>query len=210
MSQKLALFDVDKTIISIDSMFAFLLYGLGKRPYELHRIGLAGVNSILYKLGVMNADRAKSAYFGAIRHMDEDDLKRFYENKLKPRIYPGALAEMDYRKQQGYHVLLVTASPAAYMKYFNELEEVDGVIGTDLVMEEGRYTGRIHGNNCKGEEKVLRIRQYLAENGITPDFDQSCAYSDSLSDMPMLRMVKHKYLINRKQVSDCEGLTWNF
>ncbi|WP_410512284.1 HAD family hydrolase [Paenibacillus sp. BR2-3] len=210
MSQKLALFDVDKTIIFNDSMFSFLLYGLKKKPASLHWVFLAGLYSVLYKLNLMSAEHAKSAFFGFIKYLDEKDLKQFFDTKLKPRIYSQALKEMRYRKQEGYHILLVTASPAAYMKYFNELNEVDSVIGTELTIKEGRYTGTIKGNNCKGEEKVVRIKHYLAEKKITPDYNNSCAYSDSLSDMPMLTLVKHSYLINRKDTAGCEGLIWSF
>jgi phosphatidylglycerophosphatase C len=209
MSQKLAIFDVDKTIIQNDSMFSFLLYGLKGKPTSVHLVFLAALYSVLYKLNLMDATRAKSAFFSFINYMDERDLRHFFHTKLKPRIYKQALNEMRFMKQEGYHILLVTASPEAYMKYFNELNEVDGVIGTELLIKEGRYTGTIKGNNCKGEEKVARIKRYLEEKKIIPDYNSSYAYSDSLSDMPMLNLVKHRYIINSKYTAGCEGLTWS-
>ncbi|MGZ9586643.1 HAD family hydrolase [Paenibacillus marinisediminis] len=209
MSQKLAIFDIDKTIIQNDSMFAFLLYGIKKNPAAIHQLLMVGLYSVLYAMKLMSADRAKSAYFSSIRYMDETDLQHFFRTKLKPRIYPQAMEEIRYRKQEGFHVLLVTASPATYMKYFKELNEVDEVIGTELVMKEGRYTGIIEGKNCKGEEKVTRIQRYLKDNNMALDYEHSCAYSDSLSDIPMLTLVKNRFLINRKTTGNCEGLSWN-
>ncbi|VTR58066.1 HAD hydrolase, family IB [Actinobacillus pleuropneumoniae] len=209
MNQKFAIFDIDKTVIHTDSMFQFLKYGIRKYPATTPVILKVVLHSLLYKLRLLEAEKAKSAYFHAMRHLDDSDLKHFYETELKPTIFPDALKEMQLKKSEGYHVLLVTASPDAYMRYFAELPCVDAVIATKLSVRDGRFTSMIEGNNCKGEEKVNRIQQYLSEQRLAIDYDSSCAYSDSLSDLPMFRLVKHKYLINQKSAHGCEGLTWN-
>ncbi|UNK16605.1 HAD-IB family hydrolase [Paenibacillus sp. N3/727] len=210
MTHKVALFDVDKTIIQKDSMFQFLLFGLQKKPSSFYLIFLIGIYSVFYKLKWMKAERAKSSYFRFINYMNEQDLEHFFNTMVKPYIYPEALMEMNNKKEDGYHILLVTASPYAYMKYFNQFDEVDGVIGTNLVKRGEQFTHMIAGNNCKGQEKVTRIKSYLKEKGIMIDYDQSCAYSDSVSDMPMLQLVNQKYMINRhKHTAGCEGLTWS-
>lgn len=209
MFLKLALFDIDKTIIDKDSMFSFLFYGLRKTPTSFHMFILAGLYAVLYRLNCISAEVAKSAFFSFMKYMNDSDLKHFFDTKLKPRIYRQALDEIRLRKREGYHILLVTASPIAYMKYFEELNEVDGVIGTELLFEKGHYTGTIQGNNCKGEEKVVRIKGYLKEKKITVDYNNSCAYSDSLSDMPMLNLVKQRYIINSNDAAGCEVLKWS-
>lgn len=210
MSQKVALFDVDKTIIHKDSMFQFMLYGLKKKPTSFYLVFLIFFYSVLYKLKLMKAETAKSSYFRFIKFMSEHDLKVFFDTMIMPYVYPEALTEMRNKKKDGYYILLVTASPFAYMKYFEQLDIVDGVIGTTLTKKGDQFTHVIEGNNCKGEEKVTRIKCHLADKGITIDYDKSCAYSDSISDMPMLKLVNHKYLINRHQhTAGCEGLTWS-
>ena len=147
MIQKIALFDVDKTVIQKDSMFQFMFYGLKKKPASLFMLLPVLVNSVLYKLKWMRAEQAKSAYFRWIRFMDEEDLQHFFNTKIKPYIFPEALKEMTAKKREGYHILLVTASPYAYMKYFEQLNAVDGVIGTLLTMNGSRFTHRIEGKN---------------------------------------------------------------
>jgi len=209
MKQKFAIFDVDKTVIHMDSMFRFLLYGWRKKPSSAPHLFKVALHSVLYKAGIMPAEHAKSAYFHAIRHMDDSDLEHFYRTKVLPAMYPEAVKVMKDKKNQGFHVLLVTASPDAYMRFFTELPYVDHVIATKLTFRNGRFTSMIEGKNCKGEEKVLRIRQYLEDTGLVIDYEQSCAYSDSLSDLPMLGLVKHRYLINHKSAHGCEGLIWN-
>ena len=210
MTQKIALFDVDKTIIHKDSMFQFLKFGLKKKPSSFYLVILVVIYSVFYKLKWMKAETAKSSYFRYIKFMNEQDLKQFFDTMIMPYIYPEALTEMENKKKDGYHILLVTASPCAYMKFFEQLDVVDGVIGTNLTKRGEQFTHIIAGNNCKGEEKVARIKSYLADKGFTIDYDNSCAYSDSISDMPMLELVNHKYLINRhKQTAGCEGLSWS-
>lgn len=209
MKQKFAIFDIDKTIIHTDSMFQFLKYGIRKRPASSPVILNVVLRSLLYKIGLMQAEKAKGVYFHAMRYLEDADLKYFYETELIPAIYPDAMKEMQDKKSEGYHVLLVTASPDAYMRYFADLPCVDKVIATKLSVQNGRFTSMIEGNNCKGEEKVRRIQQYLTEQQLTIDYESSCAYSDSLSDLPMLGLVKHKFLINHKSAHGCEGLRWN-
>lgn len=193
---KIALFDIDKTLIRTDSMIQFVWYGLRKRPWTAYHLASVGLMTALYLLRLVRAERVKASYFYAIRFMEEPELEHFYDTVLAPKLYREALEELAQKKEQGCHVLLVTASPHAYMKYFRKLPWVDGVIGTDLVRRGGRYTNRIEGANCKGAEKTVRIERYLKEAGLVLDYEQSSAYSDSLSDLPMFGLVKNRILVN--------------
>ncbi|WP_438350480.1 HAD family hydrolase [Paenibacillus sp. FA6] len=208
MHTKIAIFDIDKTIIRKDSMFLFVWYGIKKRPLAFVKLFEIGLKTLLYKLRLIQVEKVKSSYFHAISFLEETDLEHFYDSVLVPYIYQDALMELKKRKENGYHVLLVSASPHAYLKYFKKLPYVDEVIGTELIRNNGRYTHVIEGNNCKGEEKTIRISHYLKDSGLQIDYENSCAYSDSLSDLPMFRLVKNRYLINLHS-PDLEVLRWN-
>ena len=54
------------------------------------------------------------------------------------------------------------------------------------------------GKNCKNAEKVVRLNSILKQLGLEIDYDNSYAYSDSLHDIPMLKMVKNRIRINKK------------
>ncbi|WP_307719822.1 HAD-IB family hydrolase [Paenibacillus kobensis] len=197
MKQKFAIFDIDHTILSEDSMFRFVRYGIRRYPRTSLNVVRIGLFTVLYMLKIISVEKVKEAYFHAIRYMDESDLEHFYDTELSPRLYEAATQELQRVKQEGYHVLLITASPHAYMKYFAKMPEVDAVIGTDLRQTEDRYSSIVEGVNNKGEEKAKRLQRYLEEHNLEIDAEQSCAYSDSLSDWPLFRLVKHRYLINR-------------
>lgn len=205
--KKIAIFDFDKTIISKDSMFLFVWYSVKRHPMTIIHLIRILWNTVLYKLKLIQVERVKSSYFYAIRHMNESDLEQFYNTMLSPHFYQEALSELQSNKQQGYHNIVVTASPHAYVKYMMTLPFVDEVIGTELVRQDGQYTHHIQGNNCKGEEKVARIHAYLQTVGFHIDYEHSRAYSDSLCDMPIFKLVKNRFLINMRN-PDMEELRW--
>lgn len=207
MEKKVAIFDVDKTLIRNDSMFLFVWYGIRKKPLTAFNLLAIGWKTALYKLKLISVEDVKASFFYAIRFFGEAELEEFYDSVLEPNLYGDAREELKRRKESGCHVLLVTASPHAYMKYFKKLPDVDEVIGTELACSNGRYTNRIVGGNCKGEEKAVRINRYLQEAGIRIDYEHSAAYSDSLSDMPMFLLVKNRYLINQYS-PELEELRW--
>jgi HAD superfamily hydrolase (TIGR01490 family) len=188
-------------------MFQFVYYGMRRYPWQVWRLPVIALHTILFKAGFMTVERVKRSYFQEIRRMSEKDLEHFFDTHLRTSIFTEASVEMQHRKEAGYHVLLVTASPHAYMKYFKNFPWVDHVIGTELVRHENGYTCIIEGANCKGEEKVRRIQAYLAEKKLEIDYEQSCSYSDSLSDLPVMQLVSQRYFIN-KRVPEMEALTW--
>ena len=71
---------------------------------------------------------------------------------------------------------------------------LDGGLGTPYEVVEGRYTGRLSGPFTYGEGKAEALRALAVEEGV--DLAASYAYSDSASDLPMLRAVGHPVAVN--------------
>lgn len=109
------------------------------------------------------------------------------------------MKRLNSHKEQGCRILLVSASPEVYLQYFKKNSSIDVIIGTKLEIIDGKYTNKINGENCKGIEKFNRIKEYLNENNLEIDFNNSFGYSDSLSDKPMLSLVKNRYKINKNK-----------
>lgn len=199
MNKKIAFFDVDKTLIRGDSMFKLVLFGIKKR----HRLILGFPNLfiklLLYRLKLLNVKKAKEAMFYSLAHLTEEELREFFYNNLLANIYKDALKEIVTMKEKEYLIILVSASPEIYLKYFEELDYVDYVIGTTMEINHTINRYLIKGENCKGEEKVRRIERFLKENNFEIDRKESFCYSDSLSDEPMFNLVSNKYLVNHKK-----------
>lgn len=206
---KVALFDIDKTIIDGDSMFDLLRYTIRKYPKAIFKMPILFLNLVSYKFNIIDTKKAKESMFYTLNYLQKEDLKRFYEEVLKNKVFSDALKEIKRLRKEGYYILLVSASPECYLNFFELEEYVDGVIGTKLKLVENRYKNIIEGINCKGEEKVVRIEKYLAERNLRIDKENSVAYSDSLSDIPMFNLVNKAYLINYKKKNlDYEILIW--
>ena len=163
-------------------------------------------HTVLFKAGFMTVEQVKRSYFQEIKRMSEKDLEHFFDTHLRTSIFTEASVEMQHRKS-GISRVTRDGFPHAYMKYFKNFPWVDHVIGTELVRHENGYTCTIEGVNCKGEEKVRRIQAYLAEKNMEIDYEQSCSYSDSLSDLPVMQLVGQRYFVN-KRVPEMEALTW--
>lgn len=209
VTKKIAFFDVDKTLIEGDSMFLLLKYTLDKYPKAKGRLPKLFMDLCLHKAGVIKTKKAKESMFYTIKYLNEEDLKHFFDTVIKPKMFNDALKEITRLKNEGYTTILISASPECYLKYFEEEDFVDVVIGTKLKATDKFYTNTIEGINCKGIEKVERINKYLNEKGIAIDKENSVAYSDSLSDKPMFDLANKAYLINyKKSHKDYEILRW--
>lgn len=206
---KVALFDIDKTLIKGDSMFKLLKYTIDKYPKAKWKLPKLFFMLIAYKFKFIDTKKAKENMFYTLNYLNKNDLDNFYNEVLKASVYEDAIAEIKKLKKDGYYTLLVSASPECYLKYFEIEDYVDVVLGTKLQVVGNRYVNKIEGYNCKGEEKVVRINDFLRKEGLCIDKPNSVAYSDSLSDTPMFKLVGTAYLINYKKKNlDYEILKW--
>jgi HAD superfamily hydrolase (TIGR01490 family) len=113
---------------------------------------------------------------------------------ILPRLYPRML-EVAYEHQDaGRPVFIVNAATQGTAEMLAHVLFFDGAAGSKLEQRDGVYTGRFDGPFCYGEGKPLRMRELAEERGI--DLAESWAYSDSASDLPMLRAVGHPVAVN--------------
>lgn len=202
MIKNFAIFDIDKTIIKSDSMFDLLKYTNKKYPKSKKTLPLLFIKLVLFKFKLISTHKAKESMFYTLNYVSNDDLKDFYLTVLKKQIFSDAKKKMEELKKQGYMILLVSASPEIYLKYFEEETYVDAVIGTRFELLDTKTTNKIQGENCKGYEKVKRINEYLKNNDLEIDKSSSFAFSDSLSDIPMFELTDNAFLINYKKANN--------
>ena len=207
MKSSFAFFDVDYTIINGDSMLSMLFFAINKKPLLIFYTPIILVKIVLYFLKIIDVKNVKEAIYLPLKYLTEKELEEFYDTILLRKITPEVMKILNFHKEQGCRIVLVSASPEVYLQYFKKNSSIDVIIGTKLKMVDGVYTNKIHGENCKGIEKVSRIKYYLNENNLDIDFDNSFVYSDSLSDKPMLSLVKNRYKVNKNELEIGE-FTW--
>jgi HAD superfamily hydrolase (TIGR01490 family) len=211
--ERLAIFDVDYTLTKSETLFEFYIFMLKKNPSLIFYMPKSFGSAILFFFGLLDAASAKRSFLDFIKKFHEKEIdqyvKQFYEKRLSKIFYIDAINTLKKLKGEGYKIYLISASAEFYLKELYNIKEVDKVIGTRFKFENGHYTGEIIGENNKGEEKVKRLLEEIKKENIEVDFKESYMYSDSLSDLPLFKLVGHPYLINsKKKKSNIEILHW--
>lgn len=191
---------MDRTLIAGSSAFEF-----GRASYEagllsrrqLARDAVANVRFRLQGSTDEATDALRERIFTSITGVRVVDLQRLGPRILAgllPRVYPRML-ELAYEHQDaGRPVYIVTAASHEMAELMAHVLVFDGGIGARSEIEDGRYTGRPDGPFTYREGKAQAIRELAAQEGY--DLSASYAYSDSESDLPMLRAVGHPVAVN--------------
>lgn len=211
--KKLAIFDVDYTLTKKETLFEFYKFMVKKNPKIIMKLPKIITAGVLFVFKILDAGSAKEMFISFIDGIKEDEMKQyvkeFYNTKLSKILYVDAINTMKKLKSEGYDIYLISASAEFYLNELYNIKEVDKIIGTRFTCEEGAFKRKIIGENCKGEEKVKRLKEVLKEEKIDVDFKESYMFSDSLSDMPLFKLVGHPYLVNPKKRDDnIEALNW--
>ena len=112
-----------------------------------------------------------------------------------PRIYPEMLEEVYAHQDAGRPTFIVSAAGDELVQLLARILYMDGGIGTSYeVGEDGVFTGELGGAFMYGEGKVEAMRRFADQHDI--DLGASFAYSDSVSDLPMLRAVGTPVVVN--------------
>ena len=182
--QKVILLDIDKTIIDTDSMQLFVKYSVKKDKKNILRLLPILASTILFQLRLMPIEKTKSIVYKAINDFTDEDIRDFFNNEVMKHQNKLLFDIIEEKKAAGYLIIMISASIESYFKFFEE-EYADKVIAT-------KYSKKVIGKNCKSQEKVIRLNR---EFPIEIDYDNSYAYSDSLTDLPMLELVKNRYQV---------------
>lgn len=198
--KRLALFDLDNTLLSGDSDHAWGEYladqgmvdaGEHKRQNDAFWED--------YKAGSLDIQAYLRFALSAIAGKSDTELaplrERYIETRIKPMIRPGALALL--RQHQHDLCAIVTATNAFVTRPIADLLGVTNLIACDVEMSDGRYTGEPAGIPSFREGKIVRVESWLAAQNLTlNDFDETWFYSDSRNDLPLLLHVTHPVAVD--------------
>ncbi len=200
MSRSAAFFDLDKTLMAGSSAYQF-----GRASYQaglLSRRQLArgAWDNVKFRL-TGSTDEATEALreriFTSIRGRSVRELQRLAPSVLAgvlPKLYPEMLDTAYAHQDAGRRIYIVTAASQEMAEMLAHVLAFDGGIGARSEIVDGVYTGRPAGPFTYREGKAQAIRELAAREGI--DLGASWAYSDSESDLPMLRAVGHPVAVN--------------
>lgn len=196
-----AFFDLDRTVVARPSGLAF-----GRHFYRAGLITRATllrgyVAQLIYLL--RGADEARMEQWrlrgldlsrGQERESFGQVIRETTGDVIRPIIYREALDLMEWHRARRRPVYLVSSSPEEVVGPIGALLGVDGIIATkSRVDDDGRYVGELD-FYCYGPHKAEAIQALAKDQGI--ELAESWAYSDSITDLPMLEVVGHPVAAN--------------
>lgn len=192
-SRRLALFDLDHTLIPFDSGREWLLFLVerGALDAAAERRYLDACRS--YLAGRAGLEALHRAVIGPVSTVAEAQLARWgreFEEHVARRVPRGTLALVARHREAGDRCAIVTATTRLVAEPFARLFGVPHVLATEARRVGGWLTGDIEGEPCHREHKLTHVRRWLAAEGLAlQDFERSWFYSDAAGDLPLLEAV---------------------
>jgi HAD superfamily hydrolase (TIGR01490 family) len=202
-SRRLALFDLDHTLLPLDSDHQWAEYlaksGRAGDPAEAMRRNEELMDR--YNAGDLTAEQAAEFMLGLLAAHPPHLLAAWHEDFMRHVIRPAmtdAAVELVRRHlQAGDLCAMVTATNSFVTAPIARAFGVHTLIATDPEYIAGRYTGKIAGTPSFKHGKVLRVNDWLAGmDKSLKDFETSYFYSDSINDLPLLEVVTHPIATN--------------
>ena len=195
-----AFFDLDKTVIAKSSTLAFgrpfLQGGLINRraalktAYAQFVFSLAGADAEQMERLRAQISAMCTGWDVATVH---EIVRETLHDIVDPLVYAEAADLIEEHRAAGREIVIVSSSGAEVVEPIGAMLGADRVVATRMVIADGRYTGEID-YHAYGENKAAAMRRVAEENGY--DLADCYAYSDSVTDLPMLSAVGHPTAVN--------------
>jgi HAD superfamily hydrolase (TIGR01490 family) len=214
-NKKIAVFfDVDDTLINGQTQKLMVSYFYQKKKINFTFLLKIYFWFLLYKIGVVSSGTSLiSKAYKLTEGIKVEEFKNFmldlFEKRIKSRIYPQAIDRINFHKQKGHEIVLLSKSCKILIDIIKDYLDVPLSIATELEVKNGTLTGKINGPIVHGEEK-LKIVEKLApiKNW---NLKESYAYGDHYSDLPLLKAVGHACVVNpdRRLKKEAERNNWS-
>ncbi len=200
---KLALFDLDHTLIPLDSDYEWGQFTVAIGWRDAQAFGQA--NQVFYeryKAGTLDIAEYTRFATAAIREQGMDKAvaahARYMREVVQKGITPQALDLVNRHREAGDRVVIVTATNEFVTRPIAQAFGVDELIAIELARDaSGLPTGEIQGIPSFREGKVARVEQWLAQQGASwASVTHSTFYSDSINDLSLLEKVTHPVATN--------------
>ena len=197
---KIVLFDFDGTLVSRHLWSGLLKYYFRKREklFPIFRF-LAGNLALtpFWKIGLISTKKYYQKWGEDMPQLMKGvDVKRAKEifdwltdDYLLPTLKKNAFEKLKKHQEEGYLTVLTSGSFEELIKTFSNRLNIDFSIGTELEVIKNKFSGKIIPPLCFAQGKAEKVKQFLADNSLAINFEESFAYSDSIFDLPMLELV---------------------
>lgn len=199
--KRAAFFDVDGTLLESTIVHCYFWMRSAHDPFLLKQLRLVGfLPKVVYYLILDSISRTRfnEVFYRNYRGLNAAKIKalstEMFESYLRPKIFSEAVSQIQEYKKQDTAVVLVTGSLDFIIQPIADYFTVDAVLAAQLREQDGQFTGELTTAPLIGEEKAKAMREYADQHEIS--LEESYAYGDSQSDLPMLECVGNPVVVN--------------
>jgi HAD superfamily hydrolase (TIGR01490 family) len=198
MIRAAAFFDLDGTLIAVNSGRLWLSHERSHRRLSVQDAAKGLAYLAAYKLGVVDVRMALELAAASLRdrleHEFDEGVREWYARVVSPLRAPLAAHAIERHRAAGHRLVLITTSTSYQAAVAASDFGLDDHVGTRFAVEAGRFTGALVHPVPFGRGKVTLAEEYAEREGIS--LEHSYFYSDSITDLPMLERVGHPRIVN--------------
>lgn len=215
---KVALFDFDGTIYPYET-FNILMEKLKthpeyKKPYRVFMTKFLPVYTA-YKLNIISKmfmqKKAMELYMLSFKGRSKAEIEDFFAKAaagMAEDLRTSLIEEIKDLKQKNYYTVLISGAYVPLLEALFDKEHFDCIIGTEVHYSGGAYNYKEGVRRVHAEGKIDSIKQHFHDKHI--DWNESCAYSDSYTDLKMLELVGHPVAVtpDSKLLETAQSNNW--
>ncbi|HQR69070.1 MAG TPA: HAD family phosphatase [Burkholderiaceae bacterium] len=197
----LALFDLDHTLLPIDSADTWSHHVVRRGGLDAAEYG-ARIRHFAeeYRAGTFDVDacvRFQMELLAAFPRADLDAWHaEFMDRHVNPAVREQAIALVETHRAQGHEPALVTGTNAYVITPIARAFGIEHVLAVEPEQNEGRFTGGFVGTHTYQDGKVRKVEEFLNARGRTLADTVTTFYSDSINDLPLLERVTYPVITN--------------
>jgi HAD superfamily hydrolase (TIGR01490 family) len=198
MSRRAALFDMDRTLVRVDTATLYIRHQRQKGQATTRDVARVAWWMLQYSLGVIDAERIATSAMESFKGKKEswlvDTCESLYAERIVNHVAEAGRRAVEKHKKEGDFVAIVTGATPYVTAPLARALGIEHVVATHLEVEEGRFTGRVIPPMSYGPGKVMLAERLGTEHGF--DVGEATFYSDSITDLPLLERVGTPIVVN--------------
>ena len=194
-----AIFDLDRTLIDINSGWLYARYERRHKRISLWQLGESLFWLGLYHLSLTDIEeayrRAVRYYKGIPEKEMRERVEEFFTHEVAHRLIPDAMAKVNDHRRKGHRIVMATNASAMQASLAAETWGFDDWLANSFPTDkDGRLLGTLTSPLCYSHGKLARVKEWSQQHHIS--LSRSYFYSDSHSDLPLLLAVGHPRVVN--------------